>query len=222
MANLFLHYAFDVWMKRELPHIWFERYCDDLVVHCVSERQAEYVLEAITERLAACKLEVHPTKTRIVYCKDENRKGSYMYQRFDFLGYTFRPRLSRSTKYDRYFVNFSPAVSDEARKEIRSEVRHWRLQLRSDKTIRDLARMFNPIVQGWINYYGRYFPSMLMYTLRPLNEYLVRWARRKYKKLRGHEARARDFVATVARREPELFAHWRIGVRPDGWVMGAR
>ena len=105
-------------------------------------------------------------------------------------------------------------MSDDARKEIRREFRHWRLQLRSDKTIRDLARMFNPIVQGWINYYGRYYPSMLMYTLRPLNEYLVRWARRKYKKLRGHEARARDFVATVARREPELFAHWRIGVRP--------
>lgn len=221
-ANLFLHYAFDAWMKREFPNIWFERYCDDLVVHCVSERQAEYILKAITERLAACRLEIHPTKTRLVYCKDENRKGSYRNQRFDFLGYTFRPRLSRSKKYDRYFVNFSPAVSDEARKEIRSEVRHWRLQLRSDKTIRDLARMFNPIVQGWINYYGRYYPSMLMYTLRPLNEYLVRWAQRKYKRLRGHEARAREFVATVAGREPDLFAHWRIGVRPDGWVMGAR
>jgi RNA-directed DNA polymerase len=167
-------------------------------------------------------LEVNPTKTHVVYCKDENRRGSYKNERFDFLGYTFRPRLSRSEKYDRYFVNFSPAVSDEARKEIRREFRHWRLQLGSDKTIGDLARMFNPIVQGWINYYGRYYPSMLRFTLRPLNEYLVRWARRKYKRLRGHEARARDFVATVARREPHLFAHWRIGVRPDGWVMGAR
>jgi RNA-directed DNA polymerase len=222
LANLFLHYAFDAWMKREFPHIWFERYCDDLVVHCVSERQAEYILKAITERLAKCKLEVSPTKTRIGYCKDESRRGSYKNERFDFLGYTFRPRLSRSEKYDRYFVNFSPAVSDEARKEIRWEIRHWRLQLRSDKTIGDLARMFNPIVQGWINYYGRYYPSMLRLTLRPLNEYLVRWARRKYKRLRGHEARARDFVATVGRREPHLFAHWRMGVRPDGWVMGAR
>jgi len=215
LANLFMHYAFDAWMKREFPHIGFERYCDDVVVHCKSERQAQYILTAITERLAHCRLEVSSTKTRIVYCKDDHRPGSHELHRFDFLGYTFRPRLSRSRKYDRYFVNFSPAVSDEAGKAMRREIRHWRLQRRSDKTLGDLARMFNNIVQGWINYYGHYYPSMLHRSLRPINEYLVRWAQRKYKRLRGHTERARRFLADVARREPNLFAHWRMGLRPS-------
>ncbi|HEY5989052.1 MAG TPA: group II intron reverse transcriptase/maturase [Streptosporangiaceae bacterium] len=214
LANLFMHYAFDAWMKREFPGIGFERYCDDVVVHCKSERQARYILTAITERLARCKLHVNQEKTRLVYCKDDHRPGSHEYERFDYLGYTFRPRLSRSRKYDRYFVNFSPAVSDEAGKAMRREIRHWRLQRRSDKTLGDLARMFNVIVQGWINYYGRYYPSMLHPTLRPLNDYLVRWAQRKYKRLRGHAGRARRFLADVARREPNLFAHWRLGLRP--------
>ncbi len=221
LANLFMHYAFDAWMKRTYPLAWWERYCDDVVVHCKDEQQARYILRRITERLARCKLEVHPVKTRIVYCKDDDRPGSSEHERFDFLGYTFRPRLSRSVKYDRFFVNFSPAVSDDATRAMRREIRHWRLQLRSDKTLGDLARMCNAIVQGWINYYGRYYPSMLYPSLRNINRYLVRWARRKFKRLRGHERRARVFVASVARREPDLFAHWRLGVRPDGWARGA-
>ncbi|MGH8402034.1 MAG: group II intron reverse transcriptase/maturase [Gammaproteobacteria bacterium] len=215
LANLFMHYAFDAWMKREFPGIGFERYCDDVVVHCKSERQAKYILIAITERLAGCKLAVSPDKTRLVYCKDDHRLGSHEHERFDFLGYTFRPRLSRSLKHDKYFVNFSPAVSDEAGKRMRREIRSWRLQRRSDKTLGDLARMFNVVVQGWINYYGRYYPSMLHRSLRPLNEYLVRWARRKYKRLHRHDERARRFIADVSQREPNLFAHWRFGLRPS-------
>jgi RNA-directed DNA polymerase len=213
LANLFMHYAFDAWMKREFPEIGFERYCDDVVVHCKSERQAKYILSAITERLAGCKLVVNPDKTRLVYCKDDHRLGSHEHERFDFLGYTFRPRLSRSLKHNKYFVNFSPAVSDEAGKAMRREIRSWRLQRRSDKTLGDLARIFNRIVQGWINYYGRYYPSMLHRSLRPLNEYLVRWARRKYKRLHRHDEQARRFIADVCRREPNLFAHWRFGLR---------
>ena len=215
LANLFMHYAFDAWMKREFPDIGFERYCDDVVVHCKSERQAKYILSAITERLAGCRLVVNPDKTRLVYCKDDHRLGSHEHERFDFLGYTFRPRLSRSLKHDKYFVNFSPAVSDEAGKRMRREIRSWRLQRRSDKTLGDLARMFNVTVQGWINYYGRYYPSMLYRSLRPLNDYLVRWARRKYKRLNRHDERARRFIADVSRREPNLFAHWRFGLRPS-------
>ncbi len=221
LANLFMHYAFDAWMQRRYPRAEWERYCDDVVVHCKSEQQARYVLGVIRGRLAACKLTVNPAKTRIVYCKDDDRSGSAEHERFDFLGYTFRPRLSRSKKHDKVFVNFSPAVSDDAAKAIRQEIRSWRLQLRSDKTLGDLARMFNTIVRGWINYYGRYFPSMLYPTLRNLNRSLVRWARRKYKRLKIHDRRARRFLASVARREPNLFAHWRFGVRPDGWAMGA-
>lgn len=221
LANLFLHYAFDAWIAREFPDVQFERYCDDVVVHCVSERQARVVLDAITRRLADCRLELQADKTRIVYCRDADRRGSHEHERFDFLGYTFRPRLSRS-RHGKHFVNFSPAVSDEAARAIRREIRSWRLQLRSDKTLRDLARMFNVIVQGWINYYGRFYRSWLYPSLRRINDYLVRWAMRKYKRLRRHPARARRFLAQVARREPNLFAHWRIGLRPDGWTMGAR
>ncbi len=220
LANLFLHYAFDKWMQRAFPHIRFERYCDDVVVHCTSEQQARYVRDAIAQRLAECRLEMHQEKTRIVYCKDDDRRGHYDHERFDFLGYTFRPRLSKS-RHGKHFVNFTPAVSDEAAKAIRRTIRSWKLDERSDKTLGDLARMFNVIVQGWINYYGRFYRAALYASLRPLNGHLARWAVRKYKRLRRHRRRARDFLAHVARREPNLFAHWRLGLRPDGWAMGA-
>ncbi|HSE43871.1 MAG TPA: group II intron reverse transcriptase/maturase [Gemmatimonadales bacterium] len=221
LANLFLHYAFDRWMTREFPGCPFERYADDAVVHCASELEARGVLDALARRLAEVGLELHPGKTRIVYCKDSDRRGSHEHERFDFLGYTFRPRLSKN-KFGKYFVNFSPAVSDNAKREIGREIRSWHIARRSDKALTDLARMFNPIVQGWINYYGRFYKSMLFLVLRRLNERLVRWAMRKYKRLRGHYVRAVKWLADVGRRSPNLFAHWRVGVRPDGWTVGAR
>lgn len=208
-----MHYAFDAWMARTFEQVRFERYCDDVVVHCTSEHEARHVRDAIARRLADCRLELHPDKTHIVYCKDANRNGSYEHERFDFLGYTFRPRLSRS-KHGKYFVGFLPALSGDAGTAMRRELRSWRLHRRSDKSLTDLARMFNAIVQGWINYYGRFYPSMLYPTLRHINTYLVRWAMGKYKRLRRRHRRARQFLADVARREPELFAHWRLGVRP--------
>jgi len=213
LANLFMHYAFDSWMRREFPHIGFERYCDDAVIHCKSERQATFVRDAIARRLAECRLEMHAEKTRIVYCKDADRTGSYEHERFDFLGYGFRPRLSKNRTGKR-FVNFTPAVSDEAAKEIGQRIRNWHLHKRSDETLSDLARMANTIVRGWINYYGRFCPSELHPLLRRINEYLIRWAERKYKRLLGRTQRAHDFLADVARREPNLFAHWRYGLRP--------
>lgn len=213
LANLFLHYAFDMWLRREFPSVSFERYADDAVVHCVSEAQARYVLAAIARRMTQVGLELHPDKTRVVYCKDGRRSGSYEHERFDFLGYTFRPRLSKS-RHGEFFVNFSPAVSNDAAKAIRWEIRRWRLHLRSDKSLSDLARAINPIVRGWINYYGRFYKSMLYPTLKRINEYLIRWARRKYKRLRAHDTRAREWLHTVARREPNLFAHWQLGVLP--------
>jgi RNA-directed DNA polymerase len=221
LANIFLHYAFDAWMAREHPAVPFERYCDDVIVHARSERQARALRDAIAARLADCGLELNERKTRIVYCKDDDRRGSHGHESFDFLGYTFRPRLSKN-RFGKHFLNFSPAVSDEASKRMRREMRRWGLQRRSDKTLTDLARMFNPVLQGWINYYGRFYKSMLYPTFRHLNETLVRWAVRKYKRLRRHRSRARGFLADVARRQPGLFAHWRFGVRPDGWTMGAR
>jgi len=220
VANLFLHYAFDVWMAKRFPDVPFERYCDDAVVHCKTEKQAQFVRDAIAERLADCGLELHPDKTRIVYCKDADRQAIYANERFEFLGYTFRPRLSRG-KAGKFFVNFLPAVSDDARKAMSRELRSWRIDERSDKTLDDLALMFNKVVQGWINYYGRFYKSMLYPLLRRINEYLVRWARRKYKRLQRHDRRARRWLVRVSRRDPALFAHWKFGLRPDGWTMGA-
>ena len=215
LANLFMHYAFDAWMQRKLPTIQFERYVDDVVVHCNSERQARYVLRLITERLAQCRLAVNPEKTHIVYCKDGRRLGSYETERFDFLGYTFRPRRVRRRDPGALpFVGFCPAVSDGARKEVSRTIRRWRLHLRSGSTLQAIAHQINPIVRGWINYYGRYYPSMLCSVLDHINVYLVRWARRKFKRLRQRPWAAWRLITRIARSEPQLFAHWSLGVRP--------
>jgi len=221
LANIFLHYALDLWLAREFPAVPFERYADDAILHCKSEQEARVVLDAIITRLAQVGLELNLDKTRIVYCKDSNRTGSHEREQFDFLGYTFRPRLARS-RAGGLFVSFCPAVSDDAAKAIRRTIKRWRLHLRSGLTLADLARSINPIVRGWINYYGRFYRSKLISLLRRIDEYLVRWAMRKYKRLHGHRTRAVAWLAGVARRDPRLFAHWRAGVRPDGWTVGAR
>jgi RNA-directed DNA polymerase len=214
LANLFMHYAFDTWLARSYPGVWFERYCDDAVVHCRSESQARAVRAAIANRLAECGLELHETKTKTVYCKDDDRGGSYEHTSFTFLGYTFRPRLVRNRAGKR-FVGFTPAASAEAGKRIRQQIRRWRLHRRTEKTLTDLARMFNTVIAGWINYYGRYHKSALYATFRHLNEIIVRWAMRKYKRLRYHYRRARRLLVEIARRQPNLFAHWQwLGARP--------
>jgi len=213
LANLFMHYAFDTWMQREFPAVRFERYCDDVVVHCVSERQARYVLAAITKRLAEVKLEVNLEKTRIVYCRDGNRRGPHREVRFDFLGFTFRPRSARRGQDGKCFLGYLPAVSDEAAKGIRREIRDWKLQLHSGSSLEELARKVNQVTRGWIGYYGRYYPSRLVRALRWINDYLVCWAQRKYKRLRRRPARAWKLLATVVGREPGLFAHWAFGAR---------
>jgi len=220
LANVFMHYAFDAWMTREFPGISFERYCDDAVVHCGSERQARQVRDAIAARLAQVGLELHPDKTRIVYCKDDDRRGDHEVTSFTFLGYEFRPRLAKN-KYGKHFVSFLPAVSKQAMKAMGAEIRSWHWAKRSDKSLGDLALMFNSKVQGWINYYGRFYRSRLLYFLRRLNRHLMRWACRKYKRLKRRERRAMAWLAEIAQRSPRLFAHWRLGARPDGWAMGA-
>jgi RNA-directed DNA polymerase len=220
LANLFMHYAFDAWMVREFPNVGFERYCDDAVVHCRSERQARFLRGAIAARLAQVGLELHPDKTRIVYCKDADRTGSYEHEKFTFLGYEVRPRLAKN-KHGKHFVSFLPAVSTDAMKAMGREIRSWHMARRSDKSLDDLAGMFNNIVQGWINYYGRFYKSRLLHFLRRLNRHLMRWACRKYKRLKRRERRAMAWLAEIARRSPRLFAHWRLGARPDGWAMGA-
>jgi RNA-directed DNA polymerase len=214
LANIFMHLAFDTWMQKTHPDVPFERYADDAIVHCKTEKQTQAVRKSIEGRLAQCKLELHPEKTMIVYCKDDDRRGSYPNEKFNFLGYTFRPRRSKN-RLGKHFVNFSPAVSSKAATAMRRTMRDWRLHSRSDKSLDDLARMFDPVLCGWINYYGSYYRSALHPVFRHLNSTLTRWAMRKYKRLRGHQRNAEHWLGSIARREPELFAHWRLlGLRP--------
>ncbi len=212
LANLFLHYAFDVWMARKHPDKPFARYADDAVVHCRSRIDSQRLHEDLKKRMADCGLELHPDKTRIIYCKDDSRRGDYPETSFDFLGYTFRPRRSKN-RYGKHFINFTPAVSNKAKKAMRQTVRGWHMHLKPDKTLEDLSRMFNPIVRGWINYYGCFYKSELYSVLHHLDRALVRWVRRKYRKLR-HQRRATHWLGRIARREPKLFAHWQMGIRP--------
>lgn len=209
LANIFMHLAFDTWMQEKHPGVAFERYADDVLLHCKTESQAKQLLAQIDARLRRCKLELHPIKTKIVYCKDDDRRGAYPREKFDFLGYTFRPRRSKNRR-GKFFVNFTPAVSGDAAKRMRQTMRRWRIPLRSDKSIDDLARMWNPILRGWIQYYGRFYRSALNAVFRHFNGLLVRWAMRKYKKLRRHRRRAEHWLGGVASREPGMFAHWKV------------
>lgn len=171
-----------MWMARNHSDKPFARYADDALSHCRSRKDAEKLLDSLKERFAKCGLELHPTKTRIVYCKDDDRWGDHPETKFDFLGYTFRPRRSKN-KYGKHFVNFTPAVSNKAKKAMRQTIHDWRIHLKPDKTLEDLSHMFNPVIRGWVNYYGRFYKSELYSVLRHMDRALVRWAQRKFKKL---------------------------------------
>ena len=213
LANLFLHYAFDVWMQRNHPDVPFERYADDIVVHCKDIREAQRLKAVIEGRMVECRLELHPAKTEVVFCKMQTRRGEYPNQKFDFLGYEFRPRLAKS-RNGVCFVNFSPAICPKAAKGIRRVIRSWKMHCMSDKSIKDLAHIFNPVIRGWVNYYGSFYRSALYPVLDRLNNALKKWAMRKYRKLRGKKLRARHWLGRIARRQPYLFAHWHFGARP--------
>ena len=214
LSNLFMHYVFDKWMERTFPGMPFCRYADDGLAHCHSEVEAQKVKAELAVRLHECGLEMHPDKTKIVYCKDDDRREEHPVTSFDFLGYTFRPRRSKN-RYGKFFINFSPAMSAQAGKAIREEVRHWKLHLRSDKSLFDLAFMFRAKIQGWINYYGRFYKSAMYPTLRHINRKLSLWAMRKYKKLKHHRRRAEHRLGDIAKKHPGLFPHWKLGVRPS-------
>jgi RNA-directed DNA polymerase len=213
LANLFLHYVFDKWMVRTCPaHPW-ARDAEDGVVHCRTEAEARPLLVALDERCKACGLRLHPDKTRIIYGKDEDRRGTYPETRFDVLGYTFRPRRAKN-RYGTFFVTFTPGVSNNAAKAMRPTMHDWRLHLKPDKTLEDLSRMFHPVLRGWLHYSGRFYKSAWYPTLRHMHRALVHWVRRKYKRFNRHRRRAEYWLGRVARREPTLFAHWQMGIKP--------
>lgn len=213
LANLFLHYAIDVWIRREMRSVRLCRYADDGVIHCRSHVQARLVLDKLAARLRSCGLELHSEKTRIVYCKDVNRTADFPGTQFTFLGYTFPPRRALD-KYGRLYVNFSPGVSRDALTAMRQTVRSWHLQLMSDKELGDLSNMFGPVLRGWANYYGRFYPSALKPLWRHVNAYLVRWLRRKYRHLARGVHRAIRALGRLAAASPHAFVHWDLGIYP--------
>jgi RNA-directed DNA polymerase len=212
LANLFLHYAFDVWMKRTFPQLPWCRYADDGLVHCRTEREAQAVKQALQARFEQCGLELHPAKTKIVYCKDGSRKGKYPNTKFDFLGYTFRPRVVKNRKRNSLFVNFTPAVSTAALKTMRQTTRKLNYRNRTELSLEDISRLYNPVLRGWLEYYGRFSPSAMYPVLRHFNMTLVAWAMRKYRRLKGHKTRASLFLEGIAERQPHLFVHWQRGM----------
>lgn len=206
LANLFMHYAFDTWLARDYPDVSFERYADDALVHCASQRQAEQVLAAIAARMASVGLELHPSKTKVVFCADANRVGEAEHTSFDFLGYTFTARLAKGRRG--YFASFSPAISAKARKRIGARIRSWALASRTSSNLADIAQEINPILRGWFNYYGSFYRSKLDFLSRRVDAHLVSWAMRKFKRLRRRPMRAWQWLEEVRTRQPRLFAHW--------------
>ncbi|MGZ5256961.1 MAG: group II intron reverse transcriptase/maturase [Burkholderiales bacterium] len=213
LSNTFLHYAFDLWMTRTHPDLLWCRYADDGLVHCRSEEEANALKAELHARLAACGLELHPTKTQIVYCKDGQRKARYPNVQFDFLGYCFRPRLVRRHRDNALFCGFNPAVSPSALKAMRSAIRDLILRRLTQVSLADIGQQINPLLRGWIAYYGRYAPSALAPLLRYVNLTLLAWVLRKFKRFKAHKVRAARFLQRLAAGRPDLFVHWQLGMR---------
>jgi RNA-directed DNA polymerase len=207
LANLFMHYAFDMWMAREYPEVRFERYADDAVVHCVSRNQAERLVQAIADRMEQVGLRLHPEKTKIVYCKDGHRRATYESTAFTFLGYEFRPRGAANEREHVTFMSFTPAISKDALKKISGTVRGWKLGRKAGRTLADLARWINPIVRGWMQYYGRFNRSALYPLLQRINAYLVRFLRNKFERVRSFK-KAKAGWRRITSQYPKAFAHW--------------
>lgn len=208
LANLFLHYAFDKWMDINIPSCPFERYADDAIVHCHTYKQALYVKQMLEARFAECGLTLHPEKTKIVYCKFGNKKREtedYPDVSFDFLGYTFKPRKIKARNEQGREWSFTPAVSAKARKEMLRKIRKWELKHRSKVTLEWISENINPIVRGWILYYGKFRVSELKRIIQCINYHLLRWTMWKYRKSRD---KAFDWLKRICKTDPCLFVHW--------------
>nr|WP_321521882.1 group II intron reverse transcriptase/maturase [uncultured Macellibacteroides sp.] len=213
LANLFLHYAFDKWMSRYYPHIPFERYADDTICHCSTQSQAQALKVAVQQRFAQCKLMLNEDKTKIVYCKDSRRKGEFETISFDFLGYTFRPRKARG-RNGINFTGFLPAISNKACNRIREKMRSWKTKKQLFLSLETLAKSINPVLRGWITYYGKFYPTRLKRLLEEVNRHLARWVTAKFKRFKGKPYRAYYWLGNISRKETKLFYHWIWGVTP--------
>ncbi|WP_281290001.1 group II intron reverse transcriptase/maturase [Pasteuria penetrans] len=198
LANLFLHYALDRWLQEHHPDIEFERYVDDVILHCENQAQAENLLKELQQRMAQCGLELHPRKTKIFYCKDGWKTGKHKRTSFDFLGFTFCPRQAVTRVGRRRFLGYNPAISRKSRKKIAKRGKEIRKHVRPDMELHEVAEMSNPILRGWVNYYGAFYPSHLRKALvRSFDDnVLAWWARKKYKKL-GSRRKARRWIQYI-------------------------
>lgn len=207
LANLFLHYAFDRWLQTHFRDMPFERFADDAVIHCRTRELATEVLNRLRDRFAECGLELHPTKTRIVYCKDEQRRLDFPHTSFDFLGFSFQARRVLNRR-GWFFSGFHPAVSRKSLKRMGDIIRDWRFQRLSELSLGDLARWINPTIRGWINYYGGFYPGVLKRFLWRLDNRIEKWARKKYRRIRGSNKRTNRWISRLRMQQPMLFAHW--------------
>lgn len=212
LSNLFLHYVFDHFMSTHYPEMKWCRYADDGLVHCQTEQQAQQILAALKERFETCGLEIHPEKTKIIYCKDGKRKAEYPNTKFVFLGYEFRRRSVQNSKDKSLFLSFTPAVSKEALKSMQGKIRELKIRKITVRNMEDIAKMVNPILNGWINYYGKFAPSALSPIWRYVNKTLVAWSMRKFKKLKGRKTQAGLMMQRISESNPKLFAHWKCGM----------
>lgn len=215
LANLFMHYALDMWMKRTFPSVEFCRYADDVLIHCKSEKQAKYMKARLVKRLKECKLELNEDKSKVVYCQDKLREGKYSIRSFDFLGYTFRPRLSYSVAKGEYFVNFSPAVSKTSIKAMSYKMKRWKVNLRSSQSLEEFSKEYNPVLRGWWHYYGYFYKSAMGVIFNQFNKMLVKWTKKKYKRFHRSKTQASIWLTMIAKRKRGLFIHWQLGIFPS-------
>jgi len=211
LANLFLHYGFDKWLEKTDPTANFARYADDVIVHCRSKRHAEHILMLINQRINNIDLELHPDKTKIVYCKDYRRKEKYPVVKFDFLGYSFQPRTTKSKKTQGVFLGFDCAISISSCKRIADKLGELEVEKMTFKSVVGIAQKLNPRIRGWINYYGKYRISNLHSVFKLVNLRLVRWARIRYKRYKTSIKRAYKWLTRVQQQYPYLFYHWQLG-----------
>ena len=211
LANLFLHYVLDKWLLLNFPTVRFVRYADDVVVHCISEKQSHYVLEAIRRRLTECKLRLSEQKTKITYCKDYRRNEGKGYPKsFDFLGHTFKPMEKKSSRTSGVFLGFDCEISKKARSRIIALWKAMDIQRQSTLTLQNLAEMLNAKSRGIINYYGKMNIWSVGRLFRHLDYRIAKWVKNKFKSLQNSYLKANDWLRDIKLSYPTLFVHWKL------------